>query len=69
MLLSGKTAIITGCNRGIGRAILEKFVENGADVFAVVRSETPEFVSLMDNLRKTHGCNIISITADFSDVS
>lgn len=68
MLLSGKTAIITGCNRGIGKAILEKFVENGADVFAVIRKETPEFLSLIDNLEKIYDCNITPIYADFSDM-
>ena len=29
-LLEGKTAIITGSNRGIGREILQVFAENGA---------------------------------------
>ena len=43
MLLKGKTAVITGCNRGIGKAILEDFVDNGANVFAVVRKESEEF--------------------------
>ena len=27
MLLEGKTAVITGCNRGIGLSILKKFSE------------------------------------------
>lgn len=31
-LLSGKTAIITGASRGIGRAIAKKFAEQGANV-------------------------------------
>jgi len=38
-LLDGKVAIITGCNRGIGRAILELFIEQGAIVYAVARSQ------------------------------
>ncbi len=30
MLLKGKTAVITGSNRGIGLAALERFAMNGA---------------------------------------
>lgn len=34
-MLVGKVAIITGCSRGIGRAIMETFAQNGAIVYAV----------------------------------
>ena len=34
-VLAGKVAIITGCSRGIGRAIMETFARNGAVVYAV----------------------------------
>lgn len=34
-MLVGKVAIITGCSRGIGRAIMGTFAQNGAIVYAV----------------------------------
>ena len=39
MLLENKTALITGCGRGIGRAMAELFVREGAAVYAVARAE------------------------------
>lgn len=45
-LLSGKTALITGATRGIGRAIALKFASEGADVAFVYRSEAAAAESL-----------------------
>lgn len=66
-MLKGKTAVITGCNRGIGRAILENFTENGANIFAVIRKESEEFTFLAAELSQKHGVSITPVYADLID--
>ena len=50
MLLKSKTAVITGCNKGIGKKILEVISANGATVFACVRNIDEEFKSFLNKL-------------------
>ena len=52
MLLKNKTAVITGCNRGIGFSILETYLKNGANVIACVRSESELFRDKIDLFSK-----------------
>ena len=66
MLLKGKTAVITGCNRGIGKAILTDAASHGADVFAVVRKESDEFTDFCQELEMKYHVSISKIYADFS---
>lgn len=66
-LLEGKRAVVTGCNRGIGKAILEGFANHGADVFAVIRQERPEFTSFCQELAEKCGVTIDIVYADFAD--
>ena len=67
MLLRGKTAIITGCNRGIGKAALEIFAENGADIFACARKESDEFAEATATLAERTGVSITPVFFDFAD--
>ena len=69
MLLKDKTAVITGCNRGIGKKILEIFSENGATVFACVRSIDEEFKSFINELIKKFNNQIIPIQFNLNDES
>lgn len=69
MLLEGKNAIITGCNRGIGKAILAAFAENGADVLACVRKPNPEFESYAKELGQQHHVEITPIYFDLADTA
>ena len=40
-LLDGKTAIVTGAARGIGKAIALKFAQEGANICLLYTSQSP----------------------------
>ncbi len=65
-VLSGKTALITGCNRGIGREILHLFAREGADIYACVRSRTAESEAYIANVREKYGIGIELLAFDFT---
>jgi 3-oxoacyl-[acyl-carrier protein] reductase len=67
MLLKGKTAVITGCNRGIGKATMEVFAKNGADIFACVRKERTEFTEEIQRLMSENKVEIIPLYFDLTD--
>ena len=67
MLLKNKTAVITGCNRGIGKATLETFAANGANIFACVRKETEEFSALIKTLSEKNSVEITPLYFDMTD--
>ena len=67
MLLKNKTAVVTGCNKGIGKEILQVFSENGATVFACVRSIDDGFKSDINELTKKFNNKIIPIQFDLND--
>tara|TARA_B100000427_G_C15460028_1_gene573593 strand:+ start:571 stop:1314 length:744 start_codon:yes stop_codon:yes gene_type:complete len=69
MLLKNKNAVVTGCNRGIGKKILEVFSMNGATVFACVRKIDEEFTSFKTNLEKKTNNKIIPIQLDLNSES
>ena len=67
MLLQNKTAVVTGCNRGIGKKILEVFSANGATVFACVRRKDDQFQNYIEVLKKKFNNEIIPIEFDLGD--
>lgn len=68
-MLNGKTALITGTNRGIGHAILEKFAENKANIFAHARKETPDFIEKINRLSEKYNITITPLYFDLSDTT
>ena len=61
-----KTAIITGCNRGLGKALMEAYAANGYDIIAIVRNISEEFKEVIGSLQ-ANGATIIPISAELSD--
>ena len=66
-MLKDKTAFITGTNRGLGRAFVEEFVKNGANVIAHARKETSEFISFCTDIQTKYGVAIRPIYFDMAD--
>lgn len=66
-MLSGKSAVITGANRGIGLAIMRTFAAEGADIWACARAESGELTAEVKKLSDSHGVEIIPVYFDFAD--
>ena len=59
MILVGKTAVITGCNRGIGFGIVKKLFEEGANIYACARTKNEQFEEQMHIIEETGNGNFI----------
>lgn len=65
-LLSGKTVLITGAGRGIGRAVAERFAAEGATLFLAVRN-LEQGMLLAGELQADYGIDCHAFTCDVSD--
>lgn len=66
-MLTGKSIIVTGSNRGIGKTIVEECAKNHADVWACMRQVTDENVLSMEELSKKYNVTIKAIELDLLD--
>ena len=62
--LAGRTALITGASRGIGRAIALRFAEEGADLFLTATNQT-----LLDETRTLAEAQGAQVTLHCADLS
>lgn len=67
MLLKDQNAIITGAAGGIGRAMLEVFAREGANVWAFARTPSDAFDEECAQLAKEQGVWIQPVYAELSD--
>jgi 3-oxoacyl-[acyl-carrier protein] reductase len=67
--LKGKTALITGCNGGIGRSLLTLFAQNGANIYACVRKDNTDFSTFIKSLEQTYHVAIKPLYFDLRDES
>lgn len=66
-LLENKTAVITGCLRGIGRTTMDVFARNGANIWACCQTPDEEFVNHIQSLQDEFGVIIRPVYFDLSD--
>ena len=67
MRLSGKNALITGASRGIGKATVEQFAREGANVWALTRTPNDAFEAWCADTVAQHGVWIHPVYADLAD--
>ena len=64
--LEGKTALVTGSNQNIGRAVVELFAKEGANVVVNGAHDQQKIDDTVEVIRATGG-SAIGLMADVSD--
>ena len=64
--LTGKTCVVTGASRGLGRAIALAFADQGANVALAARSR-PDLEQLREEIEKM-GPRALVVPTDVTDV-
>lgn len=66
-MLKGKNVVVTGCLQGIGKATLETFAKNNANVFACAYKQTDEFEDYCSKLAIENNVSVWPIYFDMMD--
>lgn len=66
-MFSNKSVLITGANRGIGRAIAEAFAQKGANLIVHSRRLTQDFTEDMSALATQYGVIVECVAFDMTD--
>ncbi|XP_025105636.1 retinol dehydrogenase 12-like [Pomacea canaliculata] len=64
--LNGKTAVVTGANSGIGKAIAMEFARRGARVILACRNETEGHAVASEIQKETGNINVVFMQLDLS---
>lgn len=64
--LSNKNAIVTGANRGLGKALVERLAKSNCNVWAIMRTKSEKFDAFSGELASEYGVFIKSIYADLT---
>lgn len=67
-MLKGKTAIVTGAAKGIGRAIALKLASNGANIVLNYRSSEKQAIEVEEEIKKL-GVQVLRVKGDISNLS
>lgn len=66
-MLDAKTVIVTGSARGIGRAMVETFASNGANVIAHARTKANSHKAFCESLSSKNGVQVMPIYFELTD--
>jgi 3-oxoacyl-[acyl-carrier protein] reductase len=61
-----KTALITGCNRGLGKTLMNAFAADGYDIIALVRNMDSDFEETVNALQQ-QGTDVIPVCVELTN--
>lgn len=67
MNLKGQTALITGCNRGLGYAFLKEFAAQGVNIIACMRKKVEDVEADLQKIAAENGVSIYPFYFELTD--